>query len=126
MRPGGDQVLRTLSAQLLVDVAPHVAVPYGRASAETMAVLLVQAAEEYDRAAEVRVEENRAMREIFRDAAARVTDEGLRRRLEDAAAGTEASLRVSALDEANDRLRRLLIELHAFVEERSEPWARCV
>ncbi|HSD11783.1 MAG TPA: hypothetical protein VLF14_12390, partial [Candidatus Binatia bacterium] len=78
----------------------------------------------YDRAAHVRAEENEAMRRIFRDAASSVFDVGLRARLEVAAAERDASLRVSDLNTANDRLRALLIELHALVETREESWAR--
>ena len=123
MKPGVDYALRTLAATLLTDVAPNVTVDYGRASAEFIAALMIVAAEDYDRAADVRVEENRAMREIFRDAAAIVPETALKAKLEAAALGEEASLRVSALDQTNDALKRILIELHEYVDGRPEPWA---
>ena len=53
-----------------------------------------------------------------------VPDAGLRGRLEAAAAGRDASLRVGDLNVANDGLRALLIELHVLVETRDEGWAR--
>jgi hypothetical protein len=126
MRPEADQVLRTLSGQLLSEIAPRISVSYGKSSVEVMAVLLLDAAEEYDRAVESRFEENRAMRKIFRDAAVDLPDGPLRDRLAEEGGGEDACLRVSALNEANDRLRKVLIELHAFVEERDDEWARRV
>jgi hypothetical protein len=123
MKPEIDQALRSLSARILMDIAPNVAVDYAKASLEVTAVLMLVAAEEYDRAADIRAEENRAMRGLFRDAAPDVPETDLRGRLESAAAGEDSSLRVSALNAANDGLRSLLIELHEYVEVRSESWA---
>lgn len=123
MKPEIDFVLRALITKLVTEVAPAVTDAYVRSNVEVMAGLLAAAAEEYDRAAHVRAEENQAIRRIFRDAAPSVPQAGLRARLEAAAAERETSLRVSALSAANDRLRALLIELHAFVETRGEEWA---
>jgi hypothetical protein len=53
-----------------------------------------------------------------------VPDGGLRARLAVVAEEREPSLRIGDLNAANDRLRALLIELHAFVEDRGEEWAR--
>ncbi|HSD11145.1 MAG TPA: hypothetical protein VLF14_09185, partial [Candidatus Binatia bacterium] len=124
MKPEVDFLLRSVMEKLLIEVAPTVGDAYVRSNVEVMAVLMAAAAEEYDRAAHVRAEENEAMRRIFRDAASSVLDVGLRARLEVAAAERDASLRVSDLSAANDRLRALLIELHALVETREESWAR--
>ena len=124
MKPEVDFLLRSVMEKLLIEVAPAVGDAYVRSNVEVMAVLMAAAAEEYDRAAHVRAEENEAMRRIFRDAASSVLDAGLRARLEVAAAERDASLRVSDLNTATDRLRALLIELHALVETREESWAR--
>lgn len=124
MKPEVDEVLRALMEKLLLEVAPNVGDPYVRSNVEVAAGILAAAAEEYDRAAEIRVAENRSMRAIFRAAAASVPDRALRPRLEAAGAAADPSLRVSALNAENDRLRALLIELHAYVEERDEDWAR--
>lgn len=124
MRPEVDHTLRVLAGKLIMEVGPHVAQEYGRSALEMIAMAMIAAAEEYDRAAEVRSQENRAMRAIFADGARDVPDAGLRSRLATAAAEADDSLRVSALNETNDRLKRLLIELHACVEERPEEWAQ--
>jgi hypothetical protein len=124
MKPEVDYVLRSMMQTLLTEVAPAVGDGYVRRNVEVIAGLMAAAAEEYDRAAHVRVEENEAVRQIFRDAAPSVLDAGLRGRLEAAAAERDTNLRVSDLNAANDRLRALLIELHVLVETRDEGWAR--
>jgi len=124
MKPEVDVVLQSMMTKLLTDVAPRIDDAYVRSNVEVMAGLLAAAAEEYDRAAEVRREENEAMRRIFRETAPSLPDTELRSRLERAAAESEGSFRVRDLNAANDRLRSLLIELHACVEAREEDWAR--
>ncbi len=62
MKPEVDVVLRSMMTKLLMEVAPAVGDAYVRSNVEAMVALLAAAAEEFDRAAEVRVEENRSMR----------------------------------------------------------------
>jgi hypothetical protein len=126
MKPEVDVVLRSLMTKLLLEVAPAVADAYVRSNVESMAALLAAAAEEFDRAAEVRVTENRSMRAILREAARHVTDGDLRARLALAADESDASLRITDLNASNDGLRALLIELHAFVEGSDAAWARAI
>lgn len=123
MKPEVDFVLRASASRLLTEVAPALGDAYLRSNLEVIAGLLTAAAEEYDRAAHVRAEENRAMRRIFADAVPFVEDAALRARLDAVAAESEGSLQVSDLNLANDRLRSVLIEIHALVETRKEPWA---
>jgi hypothetical protein len=110
------RALEVCAAALIGDVAPHVAPSYRQASTIAAGVLLISVGEELDRIAERRIHENAALREIFRDAAPAVADALLRARLEQAAGGGEPGYRISQLDAENDRLRALLIELHAHVE----------
>jgi hypothetical protein len=124
VKPEVDVVLQAMMAKLVSEVAPRIDDAYVRSNVEVMAGLLAAAAEEFDRAAHVRWEENQAMRRIFREAAASLPSIELRARLEAAAGETETSFRVRDLDAANDRLRALLIELHAYVEAREDEWAR--
>ena len=56
------------------------------------------------------------MREAFAELATLVDDAALKTRLGAAAATTDISLRVSALNEANYALRDLLIALHEHIE----------
>jgi hypothetical protein len=124
MKPEVDVVLRSMMTKLLLEVAPAVGDAYVRSNVEAMVALLAAAAEEFDRAAEVRVVENRSMRAIFRTAAVHVSDGDLRARLALAADESDASLRIGDLNASNNQLRPLLIELQALVEGRDEEWAR--
>jgi hypothetical protein len=123
MKPEVDVVLRSMMTRLLLEVAPAVGDAYVRSNVEAMGALLAAAAEEFDRAAEVRVAENRSMREILRAATEHVPEGDLRSRLTVAAEEREASLRIGDLNAVNDRLRALLIELQTLVEGSDEEWA---
>jgi len=123
MKPEIDLVLRAVMSKLAVEVAPVIGDAYVRSNVEVMAGIMAAAAEEYDRAAHVRAEENGAIRTIFRDAAASVPEEELRGRLQSAGDERDTSLRVSDLNAANEGLRGLLIELHALVETSGDEWA---
>lgn len=89
-------------------------------NAAMMAAMLQMISEEWDRAASRPVEENAAIRAILRRAAELLGDEGLRTR----AAGTDADLRISSLEAANDALRRTLTDVHARIENTAGPEAR--
>ena len=125
MKPEVDRTLRLLAQSLMLEIGPGLASDYAQKNALLAALLLSSAAEEWDRAAERRVEENRVLRALFRDAAARgVADGTLRARLEAAAHGEDASLCISDLERSNAELRALVVELHARVEELATPAAR--
>jgi hypothetical protein len=117
VKPDVPKALEIVAGRLLFDVAPHVAPAYRQSSIGVTAILLGIVREEWDRAAARRVEENAALRALFRDALPVVTDTDLRQRLAAAADSADASLLVSQLEASNDALRALLIELHAHVEE---------
>jgi hypothetical protein len=124
VKPDVPLALQKLAGSLLVEIAPAVGVDYLQRNTGISAIMLQLASEEWERAAARRVEENEALRAIFRDAAAVASDAALCARLAAAAAGTDADLRISALEAANASLRALLIELHAHVETLDAPDAR--
>ena len=125
MKPDVERTLQLLAQSLLLELGPGLANDYAQKSALLAALLLSSAAEEWDRAAERRAEENRALRELFRAVTERgVEDAALRDRLDAAARATDASLRISELERANAELRALLVELHAHVEELATQDAR--
>jgi hypothetical protein len=126
MKPEIPKLLEIVAGTLLFDVAPNVSPSYRQSSVGVTAMLLGMVREEWDRAAARRIEENEALRELFRDAVTAVSDTDLRRRLEEAAASSEGSLLVSELERGNDGLRALLIELHAHVEQQSGARARAL
>ena len=116
MKPDVAVALGKIGQALLVQIGPEIKADYAQRSALVATMLLQCAAEEWDRAAARRVEENQALRELFRRAA--VEDEGLKERLGQAARASDEDLRISALDGANDELRALLIELQVYAETR--------
>ena len=124
MKPDVAKALEIVAGRLLFDVAPNVTPSYRQSSIGVTAMLLGIVREEWDRAAARRLEENAALRALFRDAAKSVTDTDLRRRLAEAAASSDASALVSELERGNDALRALLIELHAYVEQDASPALR--
>lgn len=72
--------------------------------------------EEFDRAAHRRIEENNALRKIFKDSLPVLKDEDLKRRVKEASERIEDDYRISALDKLNCELQEVLIDLHANVE----------
>lgn len=121
MIPEPTQALHIIMGTLMMEIAPNMRDDYRQANVNLLAFAMMVIAQEYDRAAAVRVEENREMRRLFGHAAKSVADAQLRSRLTAAAAGSDDDLRISQLTAANGELRKLLIELHAAVEEDGAP-----
>mgnify|MGYP001817270613 FL=1 len=117
MKPDVDVTLQIIAASLMTEIAPKISDDYTQRNSMLTVMLLQCAAEEWDRAAARRVEENRTMRQLFAEVVPEIGDRDLRDRLEAASAGEDESLRISDLNRSNDGLRSLLIELHAHVEE---------
>ena len=117
MKPDVDLTLQLIAASLMSEVAPKISDDYTQRNSMLTAMLLQIAAEEWDRAAARRVEENGAVRRLFAEAAREIEDRELRARLEAASEEAEESVRISDLNRSSDGLRGLLIELHAHLEE---------
>lgn len=118
MKPEVDQILSLSAAQLMGSLVPQLPAGYAQGSASVLGVMLMLSAQEYDRAAAIRVAENADMRALFRAAAADISDGELRSALLGAADSHDAALTISALDAANAELRRVLIRLQIHAEER--------
>jgi hypothetical protein len=116
VKPDGDQLLRVLGSGLMADLAPRLTDDYLQRNAMMTGMLLAAAAEEWDRAAARRAEENAALRALFADAAPGIEDTGLRQRLEEAAGSGAGALLVAELERENAELRAIVIELHVHVE----------
>jgi hypothetical protein len=115
MKPDIPLVLQDHAKRLMESFAPKLE-GFDANGAAMMSFMLAMTAEEWDRAASRRVEENEAIRAIFRDAAPRIANHQLAVRLEALAATDDRDLRISALDTSNTALREALAELHAHVE----------
>ena len=126
MKPDVDAVLAQTAQVMLQSYAPQATNSYLTSQIAMSAMLLSAAVEEWDRAAQRRVEENRAIRDLFRGASSLGLDAGLAGRLAGLAAADDADLRISALEAGNAALRAALIDLHAAVEGRADPAARAL
>jgi hypothetical protein len=126
MRPEISRVFQTFAMDLMMRVIPEIESTYHQGTIGMMATMLLIAADEWDRGASRRVEENARLRELFAAAAPAVTDAALRDRLVALAATRDDDLRISALEQNNCALRGALIDLHAHVEALQSAAARRV
>ena len=126
MKPDENLVLADFAARLAGVIAPQVQPAYLAAAIGMSGGILGMIAEDWDRAASRRVEENRAIRGLFKDAAGLGLESGLAARLATLAEGNDDDLRLSALEAANEALRAALIALHAAVEAMDGPPAKAL
>lgn len=127
MTPTVPRVLDGIAATLSGDVLPEVRSPFAQQSIVIASDLCRMIAQEFDRAAARLFEENGAIMALFEQAIGVLPEGALAARLRDAAAaGRGGDLRVSALQAENDRLRALLIDVHAAVESIDTAEARAL
>jgi len=126
MKPDIDRFLDVAAAYLMMELAPTLGSGYTQSNVGILGMMLAAVREEFDRAASRRVEENRAMRRLFGEAAPVVQDPVLQQRLHEAAQGDEADFAISALERSNASLRQTLIDLQIHVEGIDTPQARRV
>jgi hypothetical protein len=119
MKPEVGTIL-SLSAQRLAQGIGAEGAAFAQGTVGLISVVLSMSANEYERGAEIRVAENNDLRTVMGKLAASVRDTGLRAKLEEAARSKDLSLRISGLNEANYRLRRLLTELQIDAEDRHD------
>lgn len=123
MKPEVDTALSGFFVTLMTEIAPQLGGEYSTGSVGLIGMSIAMAAQEYDRAADIRFRENEGMRALFAEAGKLVEDKALAKRLLDAAATKDTSLKVSALNASNDALKTLLIELQASAETSKSSWA---
>jgi hypothetical protein len=100
-----------------MQIMPEVRTPIVAQTVTLSAALLSMVAQEFDRAASRLVEENRAVRALLSDAHVVLGEATLRGCIEaEVADPIEHDFHVSALQAVNDRLRALLVDVHAAVE----------
>ncbi len=124
MKPDVTRFLEVAIGYLMTKTAPALGPGYEQSNLMAGGAMLLAVRHEFERAAARRVEENDALGRLFAAAAPAVEDVALRKRLEQAAAGQDASLLVSDLERGNSELRALLVELHAHIETLDSPQAR--
>ncbi len=116
MKPDVQTVMMRSFERILTDIAPHLSSEYAVGSSSVIGLMMFQTATEFERAADIRVQENAAMRAIFSGAVGMLPAGELRTRVDAAAASRDMSFKVSELDKANDELSGLLIDLQAYAE----------
>lgn len=117
-------VLEGMIEVLRDQIAPQLTDGFAKEAARMAGSLIAIAGRAGEDAAAIRVEENARMRVIFAEAAEVVSDAGLSVRLGDAARSQDPGLRISQLDAETGRLRSLLVELHAWLEQQDGPEVR--
>lgn len=126
MRPDPGRVLQGVAVNLLTNVMQEIRTPFGLQTVGIAGSLAMMTAEEFDRAADRLVTENRTVRAILSDGLPLVDG--------DAAAAVSAAIatpaapnfRVSSLLAENDALRAGLVALHAGVDHAATPEARAM
>jgi hypothetical protein len=116
MKPEVGTILGLTAQKIAAGFGEH-GVAFAQGTAGLLGMMLSLSAKEYDRGADIRFNENNDLRALFAAIAPAVQDSGLRTKLETAAAGREPSLRISALNESNYALRRLVTEAQIYAEE---------
>jgi hypothetical protein len=108
----------------MMRVIPAISPTYHQGTIGMIASLLAMTADEWDRAASRRIEENQSLRDLFRKSAPSVKDAALKRKLDELAGTRDEDFHISALENNNCALRAALIELQAHVEMRKDADAR--
>jgi hypothetical protein len=116
MIPKGAAGVGHIASRLVAELMPRASDLYMAADLAYLSLLQAMVAQDYDRAADVFVAEERQIVAILRDAAPHLKDDALRARIDAASEETPKSLRIGELTARSDTLLRLLIEVHAEVE----------
>jgi len=115
MKPPPTEVLAFL-ARMMPDYAREAGSPYLKKQLSTATGLLSMMAQDLDRLVPRLLEEATAIRSLFAASLAMVEDRALAEEIGSEAALASSDFHLSALFAENDRLRELLVRLHAHVE----------
>lgn len=117
MIPGGSQGIDSLATRIAMDLVPKAADAYTMADLGMLAGLVKMVGQDFDRAAQVLTSDLEATHTIFREAEARVADPDLKRRMAEVVSSRPESLAIPVLNAHADVAMRVLIDLHAMVED---------
>lgn len=116
MKPEAGDALLNGAMTLMGDISPLLEGGYGSGTTNTLGAMMMMAAQEFERAAESRVQGIRELRDLFARAATVIDDKALAERLTAASEGQDKDLLITTLNQSLSALRSLLIELHIHVE----------
>ncbi|OAI41292.1 hypothetical protein AYO38_04055 [bacterium SCGC AG-212-C10] len=115
MRPDPPRILQGIGISVLTAVTPEVQTAFGQSLSGMAGMLNLMIAQEFDRMADRLLTENAAIVGLLEDASPLV-DPPLQTRIAACPAELQpANYLVSTLQSANDRLRAVLIDVHAAV-----------
>ena len=114
-----ETALHGIAATLRDRITPALNDPFAIESARLATMLLTVAANGVDDLAAIRVWENAAIRSLLADLAD-AAPAPLSGTLVEASNSADPGLRISELDRENGRLRTLLVQLHAAIEDRPD------
>ena len=114
-----ENALNGLGEFLRDKIAPAIDDPFIAPMTRLSGMLLRICTNAVDDAAEIRVEENAAIRTILGDAAALVPAP-LAEKLSAAASSADPGLKISVLDAENHRLRTILVAAHVALEDKAD------
>ena len=120
-----DNALHGIADLVRDRIGPAVNDPFAAQMARLSCILLRICANGLDDAAELRFEENAAIRSILKEASI-ILNGPLSRQLDVAGASTDPGLKISVLDEGNHQLRLLLVKAQAALETREDAPARAI
>jgi hypothetical protein len=116
VKPQADQILRTIASTLITQYLPGIEKEHEKAELGISAILMMAAAEEFDRAAHRRIVENHELRRIFAASLSVIKGDDLKRRVKEASEKEEENYHISVLDKVNCELQEVFIELHTHIE----------
>ena len=117
MKPTPEMILNQAFGKLAMEIGPALPPGYSQGSVTTTAVLLLMTGQEFNRAADIRVKENAAMRSLFGEVAKSVGGE-LGARLRAEAETRDGDVTIATLDKSNASLKTTLIALQTHAEEK--------
>jgi hypothetical protein len=117
MIPGASQGVDNLIARVMIDLIPKATDAYTIADLGMIAGLLKMVGQDFDRAAEVLTSDLEATRAILREAEPHIGDPNMKRRMAEVIASRPESLAIPNLNAHADVAMRVLIDLHAAVED---------
>jgi hypothetical protein len=125
MKLTGTRVLEGVAEALRSQVSPNLTDGFASDAARMAQALVLIVGRAGDDAAAIRVEENARMRALLSQGA-NLASGDFAMRLADAARSADPGLRISELDVETGRLRLLLVELHAWLEDQQAAEARAL
>jgi hypothetical protein len=111
-----ETALASIAHMLGERIGPAVTDSFAGETVRLAELLLTLNAGWIDDAAAIRVAENVQIRALFADARVVIANAGLAARIAEAAGSGDIGLKISELDQESNRLRGLLAELHAHVD----------